>query len=304
MTDRAATPHHALLVTGRLYLELAVGQQTRHHDAQAWWHHAGDGGHLAVAAARLGARVSLFTQAGATAHDDELLGTLAGEGVQVDDVIRRATTFANSHVYAEFHGSHQPIALSSPARCALVPDDVDAAEHLLMGHQWLLADAALPIDFLDAMAERACFYGLRTVLCAKQPCEDRIPRRTWKHIDYLVAGASAIEALARQFNDAGITPGDPAALCRNIPSLRGVLVVRGATGICVCDGRETCAMPVGAREVVEVRGVCAVAAGALAVALAEHHHLVDAARFAHAAVRFYVAHEGTRAAMPFRKEIE
>ena len=294
----------SVLVAGRLYLEIAVDQQRRHHDAQAWWHHAGDGGHLAVAAARLGARVSLFAQAGSTSHDDEMLGTLAGEGIRIEEVVRRATTAANAHVHAEFHGTHQPIALSAPAQCALMPDDVDAVEHLMMDHQWLLVDAALPVEFLEAVAERACRYGLRTVLCAKRPVEERIPRRAWKHIDYLVAGSSVIEALGRQFNDARITPADPAALCREVPSLRGVLVVRGAHEIRAHGDGENLVMPVGARVVLEVRGVCAMAAGAFTVALAERADIIDAARFAHAAVRFYVTHEGTRAAMPFKKEME
>ena len=297
--DRAS-----VLVAGRLYIEIAVDQHQHRRDAAAWWHHAGDGGHLAVAAARLGARVSLFAQAGLTSHDDEMLGTLAGEGIRIEEVVRRATTTVNAHVHAESHGTHQPIALSSPAHCTLVPDDVDAVEHLMMNHQWLLVDAALPVAFLDAMTERACRYGLRTVLCAKRPLKERIPRRAWKNIDYLVAGSSMVEALARQFNDARITPTDPGALCREVPSLRGILVVRGAHEIYVHGDGENSVMPVGARVVLEVRGVCAMAAGAFTVALAEGADVLDAARFAHAAVRFYITHEGTRAAMPFRKEME
>jgi len=295
---------HALLVSGRLYLELAVDQQSRRHDAQAWWHHAGDGGHLAVAAARLGAAVTLFTQVGSTAHDDEMLGTLAGEGIAVDSVIRRATDASNSHIKAEFNGTRQPIVLSSPAHCMLVPDDVDAADRLLMDHHWLLADAALPVEFLDTLAERAFLYGLRTVLSLKRPMAERIPRRTWKHIDFLVAGISAIDAMVRHGHWPTTALTDPAEVVRMLPALRGVVVLRGAQELRVSDGRETRSMPVGVRDVVDVRGVCAVAAAALTVELASGQSFFDAARAAHAAARFYVAHEGTRAALPFKKELK
>jgi len=293
-----------VLVAGRLYLELAVEHKRGRAVDKAEWHHAGDGGHLAVAAARLGATVSLFTHVGSTVHDDDMVRTLAGEGIHVGDIVRRAAVAPVSYVREEFHGTRQPVALSLPVASTLTADDADEIDHLLLAHRWLLLDAALPVGFLDAIAERAQLYGLHTVVCMKKLPEEHIPRRTWKNVDYVVASPRAIETMIRKANWPQEVLHDPARLCGMFPALRGVLLVRSATDLLVSDGRAQQRLPLGDCAVVHVRGVCAVAAAAMVVALSEARGLFEAARFAHAAVRFYVSHAGTRAAMPLRREME
>ncbi|MCX7847930.1 MAG: carbohydrate kinase family protein [bacterium] len=293
-----------ILVAGRLYLELAIEQKRGRGVEKAEWHHAGDGGHLAVAAARLGASVSLFTQVGSTSHDDDMLRTLAGEGVYVGGVVRRAPAPRATYIQEEYHGADQPLALSLPAASALTAEDAEGLDHLLLAHRWLLLDASLPVDFLDALAARAQLCGLHTALCLKKLPQEHIPRRTWKNVDYVVASTRAIETMVRKANWPPAVVHDARLLCGMLPALRGVLIVRATSDLLVSDGREHQRLPLGDCAVVHVRGVCSVAAAALVVALSEERGLFEAARFAHAAVRFYITHEGTRAAMPLRREME
>jgi sugar/nucleoside kinase (ribokinase family) len=296
----------SILVSGRLYLELAVEQaRDRHrHERPAQWHHAGNGGHMAAAAARLGASVALFTQVGLTAHDDDMLHTLAGDGVDVSCVIRRAAQTTSRHVHAEQHGAQQTTTLSLPSHCGLTEHDVDAADPLLLAHQWLLAEPMLPPAFLDRLIESAGTYGMHTALCVVHLPEQRLPRRLWDKLDYLVINQSSLEALARKAHwPAQVLP-DPVAVCRMFPALRGLVLLRGAHEMQVADAQRAVCLPLTQDEDVYARGMGAVAAAALVVALAEGRTLAHAGRLAHAAVRFYLAHDGTRAAMPFKKELD
>ncbi len=304
MHQPAQPNDRTVLVAGRLYLELAVEHKRGRAVDHAEWHHAGDGGHLAVAAARLGAAVSLFTHVGSTSHDDDMVRTLAGEGIHVGDIIRRAATGPSSYVREEYYGARQPVALSLPITSMLTAQDAESIDHLLLAHRWLLLDAALPVAFLDTLAARAQLCGVHTVMCLKKLPQDHIPRRTWKNVDYVVASPRALETMIRKANWPAEAVRDPALLCGMFPALRGVLVVRSTTDLLVSDGRAQRRLPLGDCAVVHVRGVCTVAAAALVVALSEERGLFDAARFAHAAVRFYVSHAGTRAAMPLRREME
>lgn len=299
-----ATNERTILVAGRLYLELAVEHKRGRPMDKAEWHHAGDGGHLAVAAARLGASVSLFTQVGATAHDEDMLRTLAGEGIDVGGVLRRAAGPRASYLQEEHHGPDQPVALSVPAACGLTAADAEEIDHLLLAHRWLLLDGSLPVEFLDAVAARAQLCGLHTALCLKKLPHEHIPRRTWKNVDYVVVSTRALETMIRKAQWPTAALNDARVLCGMFPSLRGVLVVRATSDLLVSDGRHQYRLPLGDCAVVHVRGVCTVAAAAFVVALSEKRELFEAARFAHAAVRFYITHEGTRAAMPLRREME
>jgi ribokinase len=296
--------HSSVVVTGRVYLELVVDPGRLAHDRQAEWHHGGCGGHMAAAAARLGAQVALFTQMGLTGHDEDMLHTLAGDGVDVSHVIRRAAATTSRHVHAEQHGMAQPTALSLPSHCDLAGADADAAGPLLLSHQWLLAETMLPAPFLDHMIESAGAYGMHTALCVVHLPEQRVSRRVWDRLDYLVINQSSLETLARKAHWPAHVLHDPVAICRMFPSLRGLLLLRGATEMIVADPHDAQALPLMPDEVVHARGMGAVAAAALVVALSEGRSLANAGRLAHAAVRFYLAHEGTRAAMPFRKELD
>ena len=296
----------SILVSGRLYLELAVEQaRDRHgHDRPAQWHHAGNGGHMAAAAARLGASVALFTQVGLTAHDDDMLRTLTGDGVDVSRVIRRVARTTSRHVHAEQHGTLQPTTLSLPSHCGLTEPDVDAAEPLLLSHQWLLAEAMLPLAFLERLVESAGAYGMHTALCVAHLPEEHLPRRLWDKLDYLVINQSSLEMLARKAHwPAQVLP-DPVAVCRMFPALRGLVLLRGTHELQVADAHRAVCLPLTQDDSVAARGMGAVAAAALVVALSEGRPLANAGRLAHAAVRFYLAHDGTRAALPFKKELD
>jgi ribokinase len=295
-----------LLVSGRLCLELSVAHARLRNgvaEEHTYWQHGGTGGHMAVTAARLGAPVALCAHAGRTAHDDDIVATLIGEGVDVSGIIRRTAHRAPAYLHSDRRRDTQPVTVSSSVAPTLDAEDVDRIESLLLSHAWLLVDAALPGAFLEELIARASLYGLFVILCLVQAPGDHVPRRVWEHVDFLVTNVSSVELLARR----GLWPvaagADAALLCRALGSLRGALVLRGAETLSWADRATSACLPLDPPRVVHVRGAGAVAAGALAVALAEQRPLPEAAHLVRETIAFYVSHEGTRAAMPLRREL-
>jgi sugar/nucleoside kinase (ribokinase family) len=295
-----------ILVSGCLCLELSVTRpRTRDNGPQerTYWQHGGNGGHMAVAAARLGAPVALCAHAGLTSHDEDIVATLAGEGVNVAGIVRRGVQRSPAYLRTDRPRDNQPVTVSSSVAPALDADDVDHIDNLMLDHAWLLADAALPLGFLEELIARAGLYGLHIVLCMTRAALDTIPRRVWEQVDFLVTNVSTVELLGRH----GLWPAEardnPAIICHGMPALRGAVVLYGAEELRWADRSSPHCLPIGAQQIVHVRGAGAGAAAALTVALAEQSTLTEAARFAHEAVRFYVRHEGTRAAMPLRREL-
>jgi ribokinase len=294
----------SILVAGRLFLELALAPARNGSEPRAEWHHAGDGGHLAVAAARLGARVSLLARAGRTPHDDDMLRTLNGEGVSLNGIIRRTTPTATNHVRVARRDQHQPAALSPASVAGLEAADIELADDLLLTHQWLLAEAGLSPPCLERLFESANLCGLHTALCMTYAPEQRLTHDLWDNLHYLILNRSSLTTLARRAHWPDRVLHDPAALCGLLPALRGVVLLNGTSEIMVSDGHDVAQLPLAVRKLVHVRGVGTVTAAAFIVALAEGHAVAAAGRLAYAAVRFYLEHEGTRAAMPFRKELD
>ncbi|NLF39274.1 carbohydrate kinase family protein [bacterium] len=293
----------SLLVIGQLHMELSIDRTRRRGDEeQLVWHDGGQGGHLAVAAARLGALVSLLASAGL--HDDEsdLLHMLASDGVRVDCVARRSPETFRRHLRAERHGDDQPIALYAPPHSTLCAADLDAAEALFLDHEWLLVDATLPEDVLEEATERAALYGMPAVLSLPHPSPERIPRRVWKRVSYLATNQSSLEALARVSQWPRGMLDDGSAMCGDL-GIQGMLVVRGTRDMVVADRHHCRVLPLAPRTVIDARGVCAMTGAALAVGLAEGLPFYDAALLAQKSAQFYLSHEGARAAMPFRLEL-
>ena len=295
-----------VLVSGRLCLELAV---TRHGiradsaEERVYWQHGGNGGHMAVTARRLGAPVALCAHAGYTAHDDDIVATLAGEGIDVSGVVRRRTHRSPAHLHTDRSFDSQPVTVSSPVEPTLMPEDVDRIEALLLDHAWLLIDGSLPHAFLVELIDRAALYSLHIVMCVTQAPPATIPRRVWEHVDFIVSNVSTVALFSRR----GLWPAgardDPSLILRRMPRLRGVVVLRGAQELLWADHTQSQHMALGVQAPVHVRGAGAVAAAALTVALAEQRDLADAVLLARETVAFYICHEGTRPAMPLRKEL-
>jgi len=251
-------------------------------------HGGGKGANQAVAAARMGARVTLV---GAVGDDDlgaEALEALAAEGIDVSAVSRLAGVPTGVALIAVSADGENQIAVASGANAALDPDAVAAAVRaagdglVLVNHEvseavvLAGASAAPGVVVLNPAPARP----LADELCALGPL--------------LTPNASEAAEISGDR--------DPEAAARALAERTGapVLVTIGADGVLLLDGGGAERLPAPAVEVVDTTGAGDTFNGALAAELAAGADLRAAAVVAVAAASLSTRAAGARDGMPRR----
>ena len=244
----------------------------------------GKGANQAVAAARLGASVTLVGAVGDDPFGDDALRELAAEGIDVSAVARVNAPTGVALIVVDASGENQ-IAVASGANAEVsVPAAPLGDAIVLLGHE--VPDAAIA-----AGADR----GGRVIL-------NPAPAR---EIDPCVLAARPI--LTPNASEAAQLTGErePEAAARALAAKTGapVLVTLGADGALLLDG-DIERIPAPRVDVVDTTGAGDTVNGALAAELASGRELREAVRFALAAAALSTTAEGARGGMPRRDEVQ
>jgi len=259
----------------------------------------GKGANQAVAAARLGARVSFIARLGADARGDELLAGLRAEGVDVSLVVRDARHPSGVALVMVDGGGEKQIMTAPGANRRLDLADVHAAEARIAGADILLMQLEVPLECVEAAASIARAAGVRVVLdpAPPQPLGESLLR----DLHVIRPNADEAEVLTGVEVD-----GEPAArnAAQNLLDRGASAAIVGAPGgNLLASARGTSWFPHLEVKSVDATGAGDAFAAALAVALAEDHSLHDAARFAGAAAAFATTRLGAQAGLPRREDV-
>jgi ribokinase len=263
----------------------------------------GKGANQAVAAARLGGRVSMLGRVGADDHGRLLrtsLRTAGADDAAVRDDEAEPTGVAVITIDASGQNS---IVLAPGANGRLRPSDVESRRDIVENAAVLLLQLEVPLDTVEAAARLARNAGVTVIL-------DPAPARTealglLPMVDVLTPNETELRVLAGADSDAKATREAPdlarALLARGCVTVVAKLGEAGAVGV-AADAEWT--WP--ARRVTAVDTTAAGDAwnGAFAVALAEGRSIADAGLFATAAATVSVTRKGAQPGMPTRREVE
>ena len=254
-------------------------------------HGGGKGANQAVAAARLGARVTLVGAVGSDPFGDEALELLEREGIDTGAVARVEAATGVALIAVDAAGENQ-IAVASGANAELDADAVERAVRTA-GPGTLLLSLEVPEA---AVLAGACAAQGPVVL---NPAPVRaLPDELAARGPILTPNAGEARALSGK--------ADPEAAARALAARTGapVLVTLGAEGVLVLDGDTAERLPAPSVTAVDTTGAGDAFNGALAVALAEGRELRDAAAFAVAAAALSTRAAGAREGMPRRDEVD
>jgi ribokinase len=295
---------HRIAVVGAFNLDLVFWAERRPRRGESLMGRrfgmfpGGKGFNQAVAAARLGAEVTMIGRLGTDAFAEPFLETLAAEGIGTRCVVRdpeEGTGVASPVVEAD--GSNS-IVVVPRANMRLTPGDVEAAAPAIRAADVLLFQLETPPDASLRAAELAREGGARVIFNPAPAVP--FPEGLWPLCDLLVPNEVEVAMLA------GYPGEDPAGAAR-------ALLARGPQAIVVTLGEQGALLVTATGEQrfaphrVEV--VDSVAAGdafcgALAVRLAEGASLAEAVRFANAAGALAVTVAGAAPSMPRRAAVE
>lgn len=250
----------------------------------------GKGANTAVAAARLGADVSLLGAVGDDGHGRLLRASLADAGVSARYLrtVDRPTGVAYITVTPDGENS---ILVSPGANSALAPGDL--TEDVFDGVRVVVLSLEVPLPTVESAVARAAEKGVR-VLVNLSPAA-RLSAETLAALDVLLVNEHEAGYLL------GADDADPRKLLELGP--RAAVVTRGAAGAVVIDGDMSTAVESSRVTAVDTTGAGDAFAGALAAALAEGVDLVEAARRAVRVAAVSVTRHGAQPSYPTAAEL-
>jgi ribokinase len=261
----------------------------------------GKGANQAVAAARLGAQVSMVGRVGCDAFAESLLSNLVAAGVDHAFVIQDPEAATGVALIAVDDAGQNSIVVASGANMRLSPADVDSAEAAIAGADALLLQLESPLEAVTRAAEVACAHEVRVIL---NPAPARsLPAALLSLVDVLIPNESETALLT------GLPVGDQAEAQAAAAALR---VLGVGTVILTLGERGALLAQKGAAELVpafEVKPVDTTAAGdafvgGFAVALAEGKSLAEAVRWGNAAGALATTRLGAQPSLPTRQAVE
>jgi ribokinase len=271
----------------------------------------GKSANQAVAAGRLGGRVSLVGAVGEDPNGDMLLASVAGAGVDVGHVRTSSEPTGVAVIAVDSHGENN-IIISAGANGTLSPADVAEAGDVLDGAAVVSLCLEVAMETVVAAAQAGHDAGA-TVLLNLSPYAE-VPAALAGLADVLLVNAH--EAALFLGGGASVPGAEaPAAEWDAVRErfaergIRQVLVTLGSQGSVVLDSlagpgaRVTFIKPTKV-DAVDTTGAGDAFTGAVAVRLAAGDALADAAAFASVAAALATTRKGTQAAYPEVTDVE
>jgi len=262
----------------------------------------GKGSNQAVAAARLGARVSFISKLGNDPFGELARAVYDREGIDARFVfVSDEPTGGASIVVDEVSGENAIVVV--PGACFhLTNDEIDAAREAIGAAGVFMTQLEQAIDTVEYGLRTAKSLGVATILnpAPGQPLADSI----YRLCDCVTPNESEAAILTGKTvaDLAGAVSAAEVLLARGVPNVVITLGAQGALAKTASIEEHVAALDAG--PVVETTGAGDAFNGGFATALAEGADLVEATRFGCAVAGISVTRHGTAPSMPQRNEVD
>lgn len=228
----------------------------------------GKGSNQAVAAARLGARVSFISKIGSDTLGALARQTYKNEGIDTQFLYETADhSTGGATIIVDEKTGENAIVVVPGAASQLTCVDIDAARNLITNSSVFMTQLELPVAVVEHGLKLAKGLGITTIL---NPAPARaLPESIYSLCDYMTPNESEAAGLTEQ-SVAGIADAERAADALLARGVRNVVITLGAQGALVRNSvisKHVAALDAG--PVVETTGAGDAFNGGFAVALSE-----------------------------------
>jgi ribokinase len=261
----------------------------------------GKGANQAVAAARLGAAVTMVGRVGGDAFARLLLDNLAASGVDHTFVIQDSGAATGVALIVVDAAGQNSIVVASGANMRLSPADVEAAEAAIAAADVLLLQLETPLETVTRAAQMAHAHGV-TVILNPAPAQPLPP-----------ALLSLVDVLVPNESETALLTGLPIDSRARIEAAAGALMASGADAVILTLGERgallaqaggTQAFPAFRVTAVDTTAAGDAFMGGLAVALAEGQSLAESIHWGNAAGALAATRLGAQPSLPARRAVE
>ena len=281
----AALPRAGQTVTGREFLESPGGK----------------GANQAVAAARLGARVTFIGRVGDDGFGTQLREGLRREHVDIGHVDATAKCPSGVAMVCVEEEGENTIVVTSGANGRLSPEDIRRRDSVIAAADVMLVQLETPLDTVGAAIDAARRHGVLVVFDPAPP-PSSLPEELLG-VDVLCPNESEAAAIT------GIeirSPDDAARAGRQLceRGVRNAVITLGRHGALLCRQPDRCEhVPSFAVSAADSTAAGDAFAAALGVAFAETGDLKQSVRWGCAAGALAASRLGAQRAMPARAEV-
>jgi len=254
--------------------------------------HGGKGANQAVAAARLGAEVTLVGAVGDDGFGEQLRDGLARENVQLDHVARIADCGSGTASITVAEGDNSIVVVPG-ANARVTPAQIEAAQSAFESADAILVQMEIPLESVEATLRLGHRVG-KPVILNPAPAQP-LPIEWLKLARYLTPNQHELAILL-----GADTHEDFRSLMHRSPA--PLVLTRGGDGAWFREEGEPVHQPGFEVDVVDTTGAGDTFNAALAVFL--HEGLAMAVRKACAAAALSVTRLGAQGGMPTRSELD
>jgi len=261
----------------------------------------GKGANQAVAAARLGAEVTMIGRVGDDDFGRAQLRNLGELGIDTTYVVVDSEAATGIALITLDASGQNSIVLAPGANMRLIKEDINAARGAIVQSDVLVLQLESPLEVVAYAIDMAHAEGVKVIL---NPAPARpIPEETLTRLDYLIPNESETTLLTG-IQVADLDSAEEAAERLRDEGVGTVILTLGARGAFLARAEESVYVPGYEVEVVDTTAAGDAFVGGFAVALAQGQNLAEAVRYANAAGALAVARLGAQPSLPTRQEVE
>ena len=255
----------------------------------------GKGANQAVAAARLGAAVSMIGALGMDAFGDTLLKGLQDNHLHTEGILRTGSASGNALITVDTQGDNT-ILVYPGANSDVSPVWVEEQKALIREADWVMLQLEIPMESVQAAATLAKHLG-KKVLLNPAPAAS-LPEELLPLVDILTPNETELELLT---GVAGIDEGAEMMLAKGVST---VVVTLGARGSLAKTPETTVQAAPYAIDAVDTTASGDASNAALVVALCEGKEMTEALSFANAVGALTATQLGAQRSLPTRKAVD
>ena len=252
----------------------------------------GKGANQAVAAARLGADVTMIGAVGDDSFGKTLVSHLTNQGINTENIIKVKDT-STGIASIILSGGDNSIIVVSGANNQITPDIIEKNEDIILHSNILLLQLEIPLESVIRAVELAKKQKILTIL-NPAPIQ-KLPKELLEMVDYVTPNEHEQTMLFTSIDGTE----------QELEKLKEkCIVTKGAKGVTVYKNGEYIEIPSIRVKAVDTTGAGDSFNGALAFALCEGAEIEDACRFANVVGAISVTKLGAQNGMPTKKEVE
>jgi ribokinase len=260
----------------------------------------GKGANQAVAAARLGARVTFVAKTGKDVFGNQARAQFRKENINTDFVFEDSSLASGVALITVGQNGENTIVVAPGANSALNPAHIHSAEETLGTADIVLLQLEIPMETVEFAARHAYALG-RKVILNPAPAAS-LPESIYRNLFLITPNITEAETLTGvRIKDKNTSR--KAAIVLKERGVQNVIITLGSEGAYIFNDSTEEHIKAPVVKSVDTTAAGDIFNGALAVALAEGKPLIGAVEFANQCAAISVTRMGAQSSAPFRNEI-